>query len=474
MSLLFSIFLTELLLQLLHTKVGNGWTGPVWEGTGVPYPELGIVYRPYSTLKTKYPDNPRGYFRTEDRRADMWWLHLDNGCRAKLVLPTENPKQVGIQIVRPARVNGFDIQLNLSHLKIRAGERYTIRFRGRAEQPRQVVLGFAKASAPWSNLGLFTKIELLTEWQVYQKTFVASENETNARMHFDLGGSSASVYFDDVVLLRQVDGRQIRPDIQAPAYFVAYRFNALGCRGPDYAIPRPSSEERILFLGDSYTLGVGVHEEDTVSSKLQLLLNQNSKPSTASRTFKVINCGVSGYATKEERLFYDRFGKRYGAKIVILVMVENDDMSFYDEVRNGYIDRPLGKSEMLFHLWGKIQDYRHRRPVPDFHQSVKELLMLRRSVEGEGARLAVVIFRNYAVRSDEDETARLWNRLTATVMKGLQGKGVPVLDLGKALHSKYSYEDLLVDKNIDAHPNEIADAIASEEILKFLRGHAWL
>ena len=65
----------------------------------------------------------------------------------------------------------------------------------------------------------------------------------------------------DVVLRDLSTGRDVAPE---PQFFVSYRFNALGFRGPDYAIPAPEGTFRILALGDSYTLGVGVHEQENV------------------------------------------------------------------------------------------------------------------------------------------------------------------------------------------------------------------
>ena len=63
-----------------------------------PHPSLGAVYRPYSVLKTYYPDNPRGYFKEEDIRERKWQFNVNTGNNATLVFPPEKPKVLRIAI----------------------------------------------------------------------------------------------------------------------------------------------------------------------------------------------------------------------------------------------------------------------------------------------------------------------------------------------------------------------------------------
>jgi hypothetical protein len=141
-------------------------------------------------------------------------------------------------------------------------------------------------------------------------------------------------------------------------------------------------------------------------------------------------------------------------------MVWNDDLSFLKEVEKGYLNRTPDKFEMLFYIWGKIQQYRHQRLTFDYTKCVKEILQLDGEVRKQGRRLAVVIFR-----TDQGDN---WHQLSSTVTKGLQSTDIPVLDLGEALLEKHAEEDLIVHK-IDGHPNEIAHLIAAQEILSFLQ-----
>jgi hypothetical protein len=471
-SIVAAIFVCETILELPAFREKEGPLGPEWVGQLAPHPRLGMVYPPNSVLKTYYPDDPRGYFEMEDQRVSRWGLRVAGGSEASLVFPPDDPELVRIEIRRAETKSGFDIQLNQPRLKVKSNHRYTIAFRARADRPRSIVLGFSMAHEPWSGIGLYKRIKLTPEWQSFQEDFIATADDDNARIHFDAGDSDIPVELSSVSLRGLTEGDFIKPDLSHHQYFVSYKFNALGCRGRDYKIPRPPGTGRILLLGDSFTLGVGVHEKDTFGNQLEHLLNERAEASASFSSYEVVNCGVSGFGTREERLFYEEFGAKYEPDIVLLVMVSNDDMSFLDEVEKGYVLRRPGKFETLSHIWGKVEEYRHRRPFPDYRASIDEIFQLDSEVRERGARLAVVIFRSSSDYGG-DYNAKVWDHLTRSVMEGLRGTDIPLLDLGPSLLEKHPGEQLLVHE-IDGHPNEIAHKTAAQEILEFLKGEGLL
>jgi hypothetical protein len=219
--------------------------------------------------------------------------------------------------------------------------------------------------------------------------------------------------------------------------------------------------------GDSYTLGVGVHEEDTSARRLEQLLNQKASARSSNHRYEVINCGISGYGTRQERLFYENVAVKYQPDIVVLVAVWNDDMSYQEELQKGYSSRKKGKAEALFATWERVQDHRYRRPVPDFSGCVQDILELNRKVRANGARLAVVIFRDDPFYSGTDGAGPVWDQLTNSITSGLQDTGIPILDVGKALYAKHTSAELIVDP-ADQHPNHVAHQIAASEILQLL------
>lgn len=462
------IFLLETVLPLLTTSpFQTQTTGPQWVGTMQPYPGLGAVYRPGSVLSTIYPDNPRRYFKEQDDRTLRWWLRLDGGNEGKLVLPEDNRDMVRVEPTKIQTKNTYDVQLNLSRLKAVAKQAYKIEFWARSDQPRSLSVGFAMSHDPWDGLGLYQKIDLTEIWQNFSIPFSSIASDENARIHFDLGDSAIPVEFTTVSLRTSPAGTKIEPPLPPKKYFVSYKFNSHGCRDREYARPKPADTKRILFLGDSFTLGVGVHEQDTLPKQLNKLISAGSPE----KKYEVINCGVSGYGTHEERIFYELFGANYQPDIVLLVMVWNDDLSYSEEFAKEYVKRPPGKLELLFHTWAKIQQYRFQRPFPNFTKCVDEILRLDYDLQNQNSRLGVVIYRNDPDYDGSTYPGKIWNHLIRTVTGGLEGENIPVLDLGKPLFEKHSKMELDVHPTIDHHPNEIANAIAAREILRFLQNH---
>jgi hypothetical protein len=432
-----------------------------WSGNVPSHPLLGQYYAPYSVVKTYYPGNPRGYFEEEDPRESRWRLVVDQDNRASLMFPRENPDMVRIAITKATSETPWHIQLNQKRFSLKSNHRYAMVFQARADARRRVGVAVSKAYAPWNDLGLHTEVELTPQWQSFGIDFMATMDDDNARVHFDVGGSKISVDLASVSLRSLPDGRTIEPTVPK-RYVVSYRFNALGCRGRDYSVPRPRSVVRILLLGDSYTLGVGVNEEDTFARQLEILLNQLASQ-RSSGNYEVINCGVSGYGTREERLFYETLAPMYEPDVVLLVMVHNDNRSWVDDVKMGYAKRRPDKLEQLSVVWSRIQDYRYEPPFPDYSGSLEEIIKLSRSVRNRGARLAVVIFRNNPMARERD------NALVKTIKEGLRDTDVSVLDF-RELDEDPSERDFFVyrENMLDLHPNETAHQIASRAMLRFL------
>ena len=87
-------------------------------------------------------------------------------------------------------------------------------------------------------------------------------------------------------------------------FTVETRFNALGFRGPEFAVPKPEGTFRILALGDSFTEGLQVEEEDLFTTRIERALR-----GTTPRV-EVLNLGVSGMGTDDELELLRLFGPR--------------------------------------------------------------------------------------------------------------------------------------------------------------------
>ena len=91
--------------------------------------------------------------------------------------------------------------------------------------------------------------------------------------------------------------------------------NPEGLRGPKHSLKKAVGSKRILVLGDSFTWGAGVGDDETFSHILETLLQGKAE---------VINTGVNGYGTDQEFLFLKSEGFKYEPDLVMVTFVPND------------------------------------------------------------------------------------------------------------------------------------------------------
>ena len=107
-----------------------------------------------------------------------------------------------------------------------------------------------------------------------------------------------------------------------------FQTNSQGLLGPEISISKPANTYRILLLGDSAPVGLGLHKRDEAfGEQLVEILNQR-KPN---QHFELINAAVSGYTSLQGLTYLKNYGLRYSPDL-ILVYFGNNDAS-----KNGYI-----------------------------------------------------------------------------------------------------------------------------------------
>lgn len=97
---------------------------------------------------------------------------------------------------------------------------------------------------------------------------------------------------------------------------VRYSTNAFGFRG-EFQTRLERSKMRVAMVGDSFTFGIGVNDEDTFCEKL----NHIDLPDIA-----YFNFGVPGYSTDQELLLIEDQVFRYSPTTVILVAYLGNDI----------------------------------------------------------------------------------------------------------------------------------------------------
>jgi lysophospholipase L1-like esterase len=438
-----------------------------------PHPELGYRNARYGSGRSYYPDNPRGYFDETSPASRLWRLERQSARRGRLAFLDEG------RVVRIEDLDGglawdaegfapppaWHVRLLQSPLarSLEPG-RYELRLRGRAERPRSIEAGLVWRDASGKASILQRRLELTSGWRTHARELAVEGRHPDANVELRLGADRWPVELAEVELVRLPGGEPVEV-APLPPFVVDYSFNRLGCRGPDYEIPAPPGVRRVVVLGDSVALGVGVRQSDTVSGRLEARLRARAAAAGSNKRWEVVNCGVSGYDTRQERLFYELVASRYEPEIVLVALYRNDMLSYLEARERGYVERRPGRLELLLHSWNRLRKLGRRPPPPDFSGNVAELEALDRSCRSRGARLVA-----FAFRGDREPE---WERLLADVAAGLEGTGIPFLDLGPVLLAGREPEDLWVHPT-DAHPNELGHELAAGEIERFLDGQGLL
>lgn len=123
----------------------------------------------------------------------------------------------------------------------------------------------------------------------------------------------------------------LRPGFRGPYAGVQVTVDAQGRRGRDLA-GAGDGATRITFIGDSVTFGQGVADDATLPE--QVAARSRAK---LGAPVEVVNLGVPGYDTCQERRAFERSLERFRPRAAVLVYVENDTEPSSIVVKDGTI-----------------------------------------------------------------------------------------------------------------------------------------
>ena len=96
------------------------------------------------------------------------------------------------------------------------------------------------------------------------------------------------------------------------------KINSNKLRDKNYDYEKPDGIKRIVVLGDSFTEGAQVEENERFTEVLESSLLKN---------IQIINTGVSGYGNNQELLFLKNEGMKYNPDIVLVAFCIGNDVS---------------------------------------------------------------------------------------------------------------------------------------------------
>ena len=110
--------------------------------------------------------------------------------------------------------------------------------------------------------------------------------------------------------------------------------NSKGLRDREYSYSKPPNRRRILILGDSYTWGYGVGDQQIYSEIMEDTLLDPA-------VWQVLNTGVSGWGTDQQYLFLKEEGFRYEPDIVIVSFFFGNDFREIGSSQQYQLDKPV-------------------------------------------------------------------------------------------------------------------------------------
>ncbi len=117
------------------------------------------------------------------------------------------------------------------------------------------------------------------------------------------------------------------------------RINQQGFRGPEVSAAKPANTVRIAVLGDSFTEGQQVPEDQTFCAVAQRALAKC--PALGGRKIETLNFGVNGYGTAQELMALRRQVWQFAPDIVVLAVFTGNDIVNNSATLEGEKCRPF-------------------------------------------------------------------------------------------------------------------------------------
>lgn len=287
-----------------------------------------------------------------------------------------------------------------------------------------------------------------------------------------------------------------------PGTPVEYRVNAAGFRGPEVELEKPEGVVRVAVLGDSFTFGTGLGDEDTWPRQLERLCNELLD---APRV-EVLNFGVEGYNTTHELLVLEGMALAYEPDLVLVCGYVNDPFIGSPSERPTADDLPpavawierlglssgvvaegqeateaerrtmwLRRRSRLFDLFAyelyremsfevTVATYQHywRAESRGWQQMESALGLLAEQTRAEGLPLLMIMYP-FLARLGEDYPFRLEHERLAATCEEL---GIEYHELMPAL-ARMDPDRLQVHPH-DMHPSREANAVVARELFVLL------
>ncbi|MEK7991314.1 MAG: GDSL-type esterase/lipase family protein [Thiotrichaceae bacterium] len=116
---------------------------------------------------------------------------------------------------------------------------------------------------------------------------------------------------------------RLKPNVISYAHNTGYsnRINAYGHRDQAVKIPKPDNVFRILLLGDSFTIGAKMREDQAYPYLLEKSLDKQLK----NKKVEVVNAGVGGWQPFQYAQYYQHYGQQFQADMILVGLFVGND-----------------------------------------------------------------------------------------------------------------------------------------------------
>lgn len=256
---------------------------------------------------------------------------------------------------------------------------------------------------------------------------------------------------------------------------VSGTINEHGFRGASTTLRKRPGTLRIAFLGDSFTLGMGLRDADTLPAQFERLLGEPN--------VEVLNFGVSGTETPEQMAYLEQRVLQFAPDCVIVVAFPNDAT---DAATLEFLGQPRRLRALRRHSYllnaviGAIERRSaHRRLVEIYldayrdgqpgWEHMKDALVRGRSLTAQrGIDFAVALYPILFRLDDGYPFTPIHRKLEGFC----RSQRIAFVDLFPAFRGET--DQALWVHRVDQHPNEIANRLAAAELVRFVRSRKWL
>lgn len=258
--------------------------------------------------------------------------------------------------------------------------------------------------------------------------------------------------------------------------------NTAGYRDVEHTKEKPPGVRRAVFIGDSFTYGVGVLLDDTYPKR-----TERGLAASRSETWESVVLAVPGIDTEQEQVILENEGFGYSPDLVVLGYVLNDaeDPGAAEERRarewavagSEKQSHPFWRRSALLSLVAdrlhatrenrkRIENHLnlYREGQPGFVAVKKSIDAMAARCREKGVPFIVVLFPLFANPLDDDYPFASVNEKVAAVARS---SGATFIDLLPYYHGM-DWHLLVVEGASDEHPSELAHRIAAQALLSAL------